>query len=143
MLLGLLIIPAATVYLLCDSYPAMLFGGGAIGVFGSCVGLVLSYWLNLPSGACIVLVLGIILLFAYLFKVGDMPPPKLPEKQQRILTRKVDLIAMTPALCGLIFGIIGALNHWPHTPLQWTALLLGSIACALFVFSFGHEFLFG
>lgn len=67
MLLGLLIIPAATVYLLCDSYPAMLWGGGAIGMFGSCAGLLLSYRLNLPSGACIVLVLGVILLFAYLF----------------------------------------------------------------------------
>ncbi|MEP6670516.1 MAG: metal ABC transporter permease [Chthoniobacter sp.] len=67
MLLGLLIAPAATVYLLCDSYPAMLWGGGAIGMFGSCTGLLLSYRLNLPSGACIVLVLGIILLAAYLF----------------------------------------------------------------------------
>jgi ABC-type Mn2+/Zn2+ transport system permease subunit len=67
MLLGLLIIPAATVYLLCDSYPAMLWGGGAIGAFGSCTGLLLSYRLNLPSGACIVLVLGVIILLAYLF----------------------------------------------------------------------------
>jgi ABC-type Mn2+/Zn2+ transport system permease subunit len=67
MLLGLLIIPAATVYLLCDSYPAMLWGGGAIGLVGSCTGLLLSYHLNLPSGACIVLVLGVILLAAYLF----------------------------------------------------------------------------
>ncbi|HSI13333.1 MAG TPA: metal ABC transporter permease [Chthoniobacter sp.] len=67
MLLGLLIIPAATVYLLCDSYPAMLWGGGAIGLFGSCAGLLLSSRLNLPSGACIVLVLGVILLAAYLF----------------------------------------------------------------------------
>lgn len=67
MLLGLLIIPAATVYLLCDSYPAMLWGGGAIGLFGSCTGLLLSYRLNLPSGACIVLVLGVILLAGYLF----------------------------------------------------------------------------
>ena len=51
MLLGLLIAPAATVYLLCDSYPAMLWGGGLIGMFGSCVGLLLSYRLELPSGA--------------------------------------------------------------------------------------------
>ncbi len=58
LLLGLLIAPAATVYLLCDSYPAMLWGGGFIGMFGSCAGLLLSYRLNLPSGACIVLVLG-------------------------------------------------------------------------------------
>ena len=67
MLLGLLIAPAATVYLLCDSYPAMLWGGGAIGMFGSCTGLLLSYRWNLPSGACIVLVLGAIFFAAYLF----------------------------------------------------------------------------
>jgi ABC-type Mn2+/Zn2+ transport system permease subunit len=67
MLLGLLIAPAATVYLLCDSYPAMLWGGGAIGMTGSCAGLLISYRLNLPSGACIVLVLGLIFFAAYLF----------------------------------------------------------------------------
>lgn len=67
MLLGLLIAPAATVYLLCDSYPAMLWGGGAIGAFGSCAGLLLSHRLGLPSGACIVLVLGAIFFAAFLF----------------------------------------------------------------------------
>jgi ABC-type Mn2+/Zn2+ transport system permease subunit len=67
MLLGLLIAPAATVYLLCDSYPAMLWGGGVIGMFGSCTGLLLSYRFDLPSGACIVLVLGVLFFFAYLF----------------------------------------------------------------------------
>lgn len=67
MLLGLLIAPAATVYMLCDSYPAMLWGGGAIGTFGSCAGLLLSYRFDLPSGACIVLVLGVLFFLAYLF----------------------------------------------------------------------------
>jgi ABC-type Mn2+/Zn2+ transport system permease subunit len=67
MLLGLLIAPAATVYLLCDSYPAMLWGGGGIGMFGSCAGLLLSYRFDLPSGACIVLVLGVLFFIAYLF----------------------------------------------------------------------------
>ena len=67
MLLGLLIAPAASVYLLCDSYPAMLWGGGFIGMAGSCTGLLLSYRLDLPSGACIVLVLGLIFFAAFLF----------------------------------------------------------------------------
>jgi ABC-type Mn2+/Zn2+ transport system permease subunit len=67
LLLGLLIAPAATVYLLCDSYAAMLWGGGFLGSFGSCAGLLVSYWLNLPSGACIVLVLGAIFFAAYVF----------------------------------------------------------------------------
>lgn len=67
LLLGLLIAPAATVYLLCDSYSGMLWGGGVLGMIGSCSGLLASYWLGLPSGACIVLVLGLIFCVAYLF----------------------------------------------------------------------------
>src|SRR4030095_3948317 len=68
LMLGLLIAPAATVYLLCDSFPAMLWGGGAIGAIGSMGGLVLSYRIsNLPSGAAIVLVLGAIFVVAWIF----------------------------------------------------------------------------
>lgn len=68
LMLGLLIAPAATVYLLCDSFPAMLWGGGAIGAFGSVTGLVLSYHIsNLPSGAAIVLTLGAIFLVVWIF----------------------------------------------------------------------------
>jgi len=67
LVLGMLIGPAATVYLCSDSFPAMFWGGGIIGMLGSCLGLFLSYWLNLPSGACIVLVLGLIFFAAYIF----------------------------------------------------------------------------
>lgn len=68
LMLGLLIAPAATVYLLCDSFPGMLWGGGIIGAFGSVTGLVLSYRLsNLPSGAAIVICLGVIFLLAWIF----------------------------------------------------------------------------
>ena len=75
LLLGLLIAPAATVYLLSDSYSVMLWGGGVLGMIGSCLGLIASYWLNLPSGACIVLVLGIMFAIAYLFspRYGILP----------------------------------------------------------------------
>jgi ABC-type Mn2+/Zn2+ transport system permease subunit len=64
--LGMLIAPAATIYLCSDSFAAMFWGGGIIGMLGSCAGLFVSYWLNLPSGACIVLVLGVIFFAAYL-----------------------------------------------------------------------------
>lgn len=75
LLLGLLIAPAATMYLLCDSYPVMLWGGAALGTIGSCTGLLVSYWLNLPSGACIVLVLGLLFCVAYIFgpRYGLLP----------------------------------------------------------------------
>ena len=68
LMLGLLIAPAATVYLLCDSFPAMLWGGGLIGAFGSVAGLVISYRVsNLPSGAAILLALGAIFLLVWIF----------------------------------------------------------------------------
>ena len=68
LMLGLLIAPAATIYLLCDSFPAMLWGGGLIGAIGSVAGLVVSYHVsNLPSGAAIVLTLGAIFLVAWIF----------------------------------------------------------------------------
>ncbi len=65
--LGLLILPAATMYLLSDSYLALSWGGAAIGVLGSQLGLFISFHANLPSGPAIVLVLGAIFLAAYLF----------------------------------------------------------------------------
>ena len=68
LMLGLLIAPAATIYLLCDSFPAMLWGGGILGAIGSVLGLVLSYSMsNLPSGAAIVFVLGAFFVCAWIF----------------------------------------------------------------------------
>jgi ABC-type Mn2+/Zn2+ transport system permease subunit len=65
--LGMLIAPAATIYLLSDSLGTMFWAGGILGSVGSCAGLLISFWLNLPSGPCIVLVLGGLFLLAYLF----------------------------------------------------------------------------
>jgi ABC-type Mn2+/Zn2+ transport system permease subunit len=64
--LGLLVAPAATVYLLSDSCAALFWGGGVVGAFGSCAGLMISYWLNLPAGACIVLLLGLMFFAAFI-----------------------------------------------------------------------------
>ena len=65
--LGLLVAPAATIYLLSDSVNKMFWGGGFLGAFGSCVGLMISYWCDLETGPCIVLLLGSLFLVAYLF----------------------------------------------------------------------------
>jgi ABC-type Mn2+/Zn2+ transport system permease subunit len=74
--LGLLTAPAATIYLFSNSFASMFWGGGCLGMFGSCLGLYLSYWLDLPSGASIVLVLGAIFFLAFLFspKYGVLRP---------------------------------------------------------------------
>ena len=68
LMLGLLIAPAATIYLCSDSFPAMLWGGGIVGALGSVAGLIVSYRLeNLPSGASIVLVLGAVFVLTWIF----------------------------------------------------------------------------
>ncbi len=65
--LGLLILPAATLYLLSDSYSVMGWGGALLGTFGAIAGLLISFWANIPSGPAIVLVLGTAFVGAYLF----------------------------------------------------------------------------
>jgi ABC-type Mn2+/Zn2+ transport system permease subunit len=65
--LGLLIIPGAAVYLLTDSFAVMAWGGGVLGAVGSIIGLLISYWIDVPSGPAIVFVLGIGLFLALLF----------------------------------------------------------------------------
>jgi manganese/iron transport system permease protein/iron/zinc/copper transport system permease protein len=63
---GLLIIPAATVYLLTDNANALFWGGAAIGALGS----LLAFWLQLVTGwhlgPTILVVLGSLFVSAYL-----------------------------------------------------------------------------
>jgi zinc/manganese transport system permease protein len=56
--LGLFILPAATAYLWCERFGAMLLVAAIYGGVMSCVGLLVSWHLDLPSGACMVAALG-------------------------------------------------------------------------------------
>lgn len=67
MSVGLLILPGATIYLVSDHFRVIAWGGGLLGAVGSCAGLMLSYWLEVPSGPAIVLVLGAAFVGALLF----------------------------------------------------------------------------
>ncbi|MCH5284672.1 MAG: metal ABC transporter permease [Akkermansiaceae bacterium] len=64
--LGLLVAPAATMYLLTDRASLMFWGGGLIGCGGSVLAFFLSYPLGWHLGATIIVVLGVIFLLAYL-----------------------------------------------------------------------------
>jgi ABC-type Mn2+/Zn2+ transport system permease subunit len=64
--LGTLIGPAATVYLFVDSFTVMFWVSGLLGAFASLLGLLVSDWTDLPAGACIVLVLGLLFLVSFL-----------------------------------------------------------------------------
>lgn len=64
--LGLLVTPAATVLLFTDSPLKLFWGGGFLGATCSVAALVLSYWLDWPTGSSIVLVLGAVFVVAFL-----------------------------------------------------------------------------
>jgi hypothetical protein len=83
------------------------------------------------------------LLFSYLFKAGDAPPPEKTPKEERAQTRVLDIVAMLPAACGLGIGVFGVFAGWPEGAVQWTCLVIGCLGCGLFCISFGYEFLFG
>ncbi|WOD37423.1 metal ABC transporter permease [Nodosilinea sp. E11] len=67
LVLSLLIAPGATAYLLVPRLHQVMILGAAIGVFSSVSGMYLSYYINLPSGPAIVLVVSTLFAVAFLF----------------------------------------------------------------------------
>jgi manganese/iron transport system permease protein len=67
LVLSLLIAPGATAYLLVPRLHQVMLLGAAIGVVSSISGMYLSYYLNLPSGPAIVLVVSGLFGLAFLF----------------------------------------------------------------------------
>lgn len=65
---AMLVTPAATAYLLTKRLPSMMIIAAAIGAFSSSAGLYLSYYLNIASGAAVVLtataIFGVVFMFA-------------------------------------------------------------------------------
>lgn len=65
---ALLVIPAATGYRLSDNYRYMLAISLAVGLTGCVGGLIISYYLNVPSGASIVLTMTALFFLSLLFR---------------------------------------------------------------------------
>lgn len=65
---ALLIIPAASAYLISNSFKKMTAISAIIGILSSIIGLVLSYQLDLPSGPSIVLTSFAFFVLSFLFK---------------------------------------------------------------------------
>ena len=64
---AMLVTPAATAYLLTRRLPSMMAISAGLGAFASLSGLYLSYYINIASGAAIVLVATAIFLVVFLF----------------------------------------------------------------------------
>lgn len=64
---AMLVTPAATAYLLTRRLPAMMALAAILGGISSVIGLYASYYLNIASGAAIVLVATILFFIAFLF----------------------------------------------------------------------------
>jgi len=64
--LGLLVAPAATVYLLTDSTNALFWGGSLLGGLASVLAVLIGWWFNIEQGPAIVLVLGTVFLVVLL-----------------------------------------------------------------------------
>ncbi len=84
--IGLLVTPAAIVYLLTDSTHSLFWGGALVGGAVSVLAVLLGWWLNLEQGPTIVLTLGTLFLVVFLFspKYGLVrrllpKPPRNPE----------------------------------------------------------------
>ncbi|MCS6970000.1 MAG: metal ABC transporter permease [Planctomycetota bacterium] len=60
--LGWFVLPAAAAYLCCDRWSSMLLMAGLIGGMAASAGLLASWWLDWPSGPCMVAALGAVCL---------------------------------------------------------------------------------
>ena len=77
---ALLVIPAAAAEQWANNMRSMMVYSAVIGVFSSWAGVILSYWLDLPSGSTIVLIAAAIFFLSVLFspKRRKKPPSKTP-----------------------------------------------------------------
>ncbi|GAB1539101.1 metal ABC transporter permease [Scytonema sp. NUACC21] len=71
LVVSLLIGPAITAYLLVKELHQMMIWGAVIGVIGSVNGMYISYYLNVPSGAAIVLVISGLFILALLLSPSE------------------------------------------------------------------------
>jgi manganese/iron transport system permease protein len=93
LVIAMLIGPSSTAYLLVRKLHIMMVLGSIIGVLSSVLGMYLSYHLDAPSGATIVLVTGSFFILAFLFSPsqGLLTRPELKESVANIFPKNLKL----------------------------------------------------
>ncbi|MBE9110068.1 metal ABC transporter permease [Nodosilinea sp. LEGE 07298] len=88
LVLSLLIAPGATAYLLVPRLHQVMLLGAAIGVLSSVSGMYLSYYVNLPSGPAIVMVVSALFALSFLFspRHGVLVGPRRGRPWQKLRT---------------------------------------------------------
>ncbi len=70
LMVAMLVTPAATAYLLTHRLSVMMLIGASVGALSAVIGLYLSFYMNIASGAAIVLVCTTFFILAFLFAPG-------------------------------------------------------------------------
>lgn len=93
LVVSLLVGPGITAYLLIKELHLMMGLGAVLGIIASISGMYMSYYLNVPSGAAIVLVVTGLFLFALLFSPtqGILTRPEMAGRSAKILRQIKDL----------------------------------------------------
>lgn len=89
LVIALLVGPAITAYLLVKELHQMIVLGSVIGIISSVSGMYLSYYLDLPSGAAIVMIISSFFLLAFLFspRQGMLTEPAIARKTAKIFQK--------------------------------------------------------
>lgn len=89
LVVSLLIGPGITAYLLVKELHQMMELGAVIGVISSVAGMYISYYLNVPSGAAIVLVVTVLFFLALLFSPtqGILTRPEMAHRSARLMSQ--------------------------------------------------------
>lgn len=93
LVVSLLVGPGITAYLLVKELHLMMGLGAILGIIASISGMYMSYYLNVPSGAAIVLVVSGLFLLALLFSPaqGILTRPEMAGRSAKILRQIKDL----------------------------------------------------
>ncbi|MEH1836564.1 MAG: metal ABC transporter permease [Nostoc sp.] len=89
LVVSLLIGPGITAYLLVKELYQMMHLGAVIGVISSVTGMYISYYLNVPSGAAIVLVVSVLFFLALFLSPtqGILTRPEIGHRRGRLLSQ--------------------------------------------------------
>jgi manganese/iron transport system permease protein len=89
LVVSLLVGPASTAYLLVKELHQMMGLGATIGAIASVAGMYMSYYLNVPSGAAIVLAVSGLFILALLFSPsqGILTRPEIRDRRMKIIQK--------------------------------------------------------